>query len=66
MEIIKITAIGIICAVISITLKKTNPEMAVQVGIAAGLLIFMMIASYLTEAVAFIKEIANKFIESLL
>lgn len=61
MEIIKITAIGIICAVISITLKKTNPEMAVQVGIAAGLLIFMMIASYLTEAVAFIKEIANKY-----
>lgn len=61
MEILKIAGVGIICAVIAVTLKKTNPEMAVQVSIAAGLLIFMMVAGYLTEAVGFIKQLTEQY-----
>ena len=47
MEIAKIAAVGIVAAVLAITLKKTNPEISLQVSLAAGIVILLMSVEYL-------------------
>lgn len=59
MEIAKIAAVGLMACVLAVTLKKTKPEIAVQISIAAGIIILLMILDYLREAVNFIKEFAD-------
>jgi stage III sporulation protein AD len=61
MEIAKIAAIGLIAGVLAVTVKKTNPEIAMQVSIAAGIVIFIMIAGQLAEAVTYIKSFADEY-----
>lgn len=61
MDIVKIIAIATIAGVISVTIKKTNPEMAMQLGIVAGIVIFLMLLSYLSQAVEFIKNFAANY-----
>jgi len=51
MSIFQIIAIGIIAAVLSITLKKQAPQIAVLVGITACVIIFLMVLPMLTETV---------------
>ena len=54
MEIAKIAAVGIVAAVLAITLRKTNPEISLQVSLAAGVVILLMSVEYLREAVRFV------------
>ena len=61
MEIIKIVLIGIIAAAFTITIKSKQPEIAFQISIVSGLLIFIFIVNYLSSSVEYIKEIVNKF-----
>jgi len=65
MDVIKIAAIGLIAATLAITIKKTNPEIALQISIVAGILIFLMIINYLTQAIDYVKELASKYPEGL-
>ena len=60
MEIAKIAAVGIVAAVMAITLKKTNPEISLQVSIAAGIVILMMSVGHLREAVRFVREFTGQ------
>ena len=59
MEIAKIAAVGIVAAVLAITLRKTNPEISLQVSLAAGIVILLMSAEYLREAVRFVRSFAE-------
>ena len=59
MIIAKIAAVGIIAGVLALTVKKSKPELAMQLSIAAGILIFLMALEYLKEAVDFVKEFSN-------
>ncbi len=61
MEIAKIAAIGLIAGVLAVTLKKTNPEIAMQVSIAAGILLFILVVDQLSEAVARIESFTEKY-----
>lgn len=61
MDAAKIAAVGIIAAVLSLTIKKSNPEIAMQVGIGAGVLIFLMLLQYLAEAVEFIRNLTAQY-----
>jgi len=61
MEVLKIAAIGILAGILALTVKKSHPELAIQVSIAAGILIFLMLAQYLAQAVDFIKEFALQY-----
>jgi stage III sporulation protein AD len=60
MEILQIIGIGLVSTVIIIILRKQKPEIAVQVSIVAGIIIFMMLASKLSAVVDLLEEYANK------
>ena len=62
-DAVKLIAIGIIAAILAITIKKTNPELAVQVSIAAGVVIFFMLRSYLSSAIEMIRDFASQYQE---
>ncbi|MCL2286934.1 MAG: stage III sporulation protein AD [Firmicutes bacterium] len=57
MGIFQIIAVGILAAVISITIKKQSPEIAILITITASVLIFLMVLPMLTEVVGIITHI---------
>ena len=59
MGIVQILAVGILAAVLAITIKKQNPEMAILITFAAAVLIFLMVIPLLTEAVTIFNHIGN-------
>ena len=60
MEILRFAAVGIVAAVLAITVKKTNPEISMQVSLAAGIVILLMALDYLREAVEQIRLFSEK------
>ena len=63
-NIAKIAAVGIIAAILTVMIRRTNPETAVQLSIAAGVMIVLMAASELAEAVGFIDELRGELGEA--
>lgn len=61
MEIVRIAVIGLVAAIFAVVIKKKQPEISMQISIAAGLLIFIYIIEYLVKAVDYIKNTVNKF-----
>lgn len=61
MEIVKIALIGIISGVLVVTVKQKQPEIAMQVSIVAGLIIFIYVLNYLATAVDYIRNIITKY-----
>ena len=53
MNILQIAAIGIIAAVLITLLKETKPELAIMLGVAAGVIIIILVVDELYEVVAF-------------
>ncbi len=60
MEILQIIGIGLVSTVIIMILRKQKPEIAVQVSIVAGAIIFMLLASKLSAVVDMLDEYADK------
>lgn len=61
MDILKIAAMGLVSAVLVLTVKKTHPEIALQLSIAAGVVLFLFSLDYLREVVDFIRNFADQF-----
>ena len=59
MGIFQIIAVGILAAVIGITIKKQSPEIALLITITASVLIFLMVLPMLTEAVHIVNYLGN-------
>ncbi len=59
MEIIQIVAIGLLSAVLAITVKRQSPDMALMISIAACVLLFLMILPMLMETVGVLKNIGS-------
>jgi len=59
MGIFQIIAVGILAAVISITIKKQSPEIALLITITASVLIFLMVLPMLTEAVHIVTHLGE-------
>jgi len=59
MGIFQIVAVGILAAVLSITIKKQSPEVAVLITITATVLIFLSVLPQLTEAVHIITHLGH-------
>ena len=59
MTIFQIVAVGIMGAVLSITIKKQSPEVALLITITASVLIFLMVLPMITEAVGIINHIGG-------
>ncbi len=60
MDILQIVCIGIVAVVLSSILKAQRPEIALQVSIATGLLIFIVIVVKLTAVIDFIQTFSKR------
>ena len=59
MGIFQVIAIGILGAVLAITVKKQSPDIALLITITASVLIFLMVLPMLAEVVNFITHIGE-------
>jgi stage III sporulation protein AD len=57
MGIIQVVAVGILSAVLALTLKKQSPEIALMITIAASVLIFFMTLPLLTQTIGIFTKI---------
>lgn len=60
MEIIKIAAIGLIGAILSIIIKSYKPEFSIHLVLSTVLLIFILIISKLEIVLGFIESISSQ------
>ena len=60
MEIVKVIGIGFIAACAALVLRQHRPEMALQVGLAAGILIFFIIIFKLSAVVDLLSSFADR------
>ena len=61
MDIVKIAIAGIVACVLVIAIKQKQPEIAMQVSMIAGLIIFIYVLDYLITAIDYINEIVTKY-----
>lgn len=61
MLVFKIAALAVIAAILSVLLKKYRPELAMQIGIAAGLLILFAVIGEITGILEMISALAERF-----
>lgn len=60
MQMIQIVGIGLVAAVLIIILRRQKPEIAVQVSIMTGVVIFMLLASKLSVVIDLLEDYADK------
>ena len=59
MNILQIVAIAIIAAILISLLKETKPELAILLGVAAGVIIIIMVVNELYEVISSFYNIAE-------
>jgi len=60
MQIVQIAAIGIIATIVIMVLKSQKPELAVQISIVTGVVIFMLIAAKLSAVIDLLESFAAR------
>jgi stage III sporulation protein AD len=60
LEILQIVGLGIVAAVIIVVLRVQKPEIAVQISIITGIVIFMLLASKLSAVVEMLEDYAGR------
>ncbi len=60
MEILQIVGLGLIAAVVIAVLKVQRPEIAIQISIITGIIIFLFIAGKLSAAIELLNEYSRK------
>ncbi len=60
MQMIQIVGIGLVATVLIIILRRQKPEIAVQVSIMTGVVIFMLLASKLSVIIDLLEDYADK------
>lgn len=53
--------IGIVAGVLVVVIKQKQPELGMQVSLAAGLIIFIYVLDYLVTAVDYIQDIVARY-----
>ncbi len=61
MSLIQIVALAVMCAMMALVLKNQRPELAVQMGIAAGALILLLISNELINVIDQVNKIGDEF-----
>ncbi len=61
MSIVQIAALGIISVILTLTIKKENPQISILISIAAGIIIFANVVPRIEVVLDIINEISNKF-----
>lgn len=60
MEILQIVGLGIVAAVIIVVLRGQKPEMAIQVSIVTGVVIFLLLVSKLSAVLDLLEGYADR------
>lgn len=60
MDIMKIVGIGLVATILAVILREQKPEIAVQVSIVTGLIIFVFVITKLNSVVEVLKYFASK------
>ena len=60
MEIMQIVGIGLLAAFIAVILKPVKPEISIQVSIAAGIIIFIMLIGKISSVVKLLETYNKK------
>ena len=60
MQMIQIVGVGLVATVLIIILRRQKPEIAVQVSIMTGVVIFMLLASKLSAVIDLLEDYADK------
>lgn len=60
MEISKVIALGLVGTVFAVLLKKENPQMAMLVAAATGILIFLFLCAPLANLLTLLRETAEQ------
>lgn len=60
MDIFKVVIIGIIAAIMAVILRNEKPEIAMQVSIVAGLILFVFVITKLDSVITVLKYFAGR------
>jgi stage III sporulation protein AD len=60
MDIFKICAIGLLAAVLALTVKQYKPEIALLISAGAAVIILFIVADYIFEAVTVLSTLSEK------
>lgn len=60
MEIFQIVGLALVAAVLSVLLRNQRPEIALQVSIVTGVIIFLLMAMRITTVITVLQDIAKK------
>jgi stage III sporulation protein AD len=59
MNIAQVVAVGVLSAVLALTVKKQSPEIALMITITASVLIFFMVLPMLAEAMGIMRRVGE-------
>jgi len=60
MEIFQIVGLAIIAAILSVILRSQKPEIAMQIGIITGVVIFLMVVFKISAVIELLQDLANR------
>lgn len=61
MDLIQVVALTVLAAMLALVLKNQRPELALQMGIAAGALVLLLVADQLVGVIGEIEKIGRQF-----
>ncbi len=61
MEILRFAGLGVTAAVLALMIRSTHPSMALNIGIAAGVLLFLAALGPLRSVVEFVNGVAGRY-----
>lgn len=60
MEILQVVGVGLIATVLLVIIRKQRPELAVQLSIATGVILFLFVLAKIQAIVQVLDDLANK------
>lgn len=60
MEVLQIVGVGIIATILAVVVRQQKPEIALQISIVAGLIIFLFVVTKLSYVIDLLTNLAEK------
>jgi stage III sporulation protein AD len=60
MELMQIVGLGIVVSILILVIRQQRPELAVQLSLALGVIIFMMVVGKISLILDLFRELANR------
>lgn len=60
MEIMQVVGIGLVTAILAVTIRRDKPEIAMAVSISAGIIIFFLVIGKIGSVIDVLKELSDR------